>query len=188
LEDLAIIATYALTGRRNSEIRLLKLSDVTEENGVIWYRWSGKGKTLERSEMAGSAWDLIMQYLKAAGREKTVGGGDYIFEGKVPGRPMSAGGINARLKKYAKEAGIEWWKEVHVHTLRHSSAMGRLQLGAGIEEISADLAHNSLAVTGVYVRKVAGHRDVRWAGLSELFGVPFVDVDEANRRRHRVAC
>lgn len=182
LKDLALISTYALTGRRNSEIRLLKMGDVSDEEGVIWYRWSGKGKTLERSEMPGSAWGLIARYLRASGREKTISGEDYIFEGR-PGCPMDASCLNRRLKKYAKAAGIAWWKEVHVHTLRHSSAMGRLRLGAGIEEISADLAHNSLAVTGVYVRKVAGHRDVRWVGLSELFGVPYTDAKKRRQRR-----
>ena len=178
--DLALISLWALTGRRNSEIRLLRWGDVSREEGIIWYRWSGKGKA-ERNEMPGSAWELVNAYLRAAGRLAGMKDEDYIFL-REDGTPVTAELMNRHLKKYARKAGIAWWRDVHVHTLRHSSAMGRLQLGAGVEEISADLAHSNLAITGIYVRKVAGRRDVRWMGLSELFGVPAVEEERRRRR------
>ena len=108
LRDYALFLAYLATGRRNSEIRLLRFGDLEfhpplqersewggagggvnpplqqrtsageGRGGVIYYRWSGKGKS-RRDELPRLAWQAIQRYLISAGRFSTLQPSDYLF-------------------------------------------------------------------------------------------------------------
>lgn len=188
--DYALYLAYLVTGRRNSEIRTLRWSDIelnrTDSLGVerVYYRWEGKGQ-VRRDECPLPVWEAIRSYLEAAGKLGRMRRGDYIFTPILdraahlpnirPGdlaenRPLSMRAVGQLLKKYARRAGLEAGR-VHVHTLRHTAAMLRRQAGDDIEQISAFLGHSSLAVTQVYLHTLEGQRDTSWEKVSALLGL-----------------
>jgi integrase len=84
-----------------------------------------------------------------------------------------AGGITSgtfynNLRRYLKKAGLP---PAGVHTLRHSAAKLRRDVGESVEEVSRFLDHSSLAVTTVYLRRLEGQEDRSWAKVADAIGV-----------------
>lgn len=186
LRDYALFLTYLFTGRRNSEVRLLRWGDFELSGGRAWYRWSGKGKTDQRFELPAPAWEAIKAYLKAAGRLEGMEDGDAIFTAlsnratRLPTvnaetfRPerqaLSMREVGRLLKRYCRRAGLDS-KRIHVHTLRHTAAMLRHEAGDDVEKICSFLAHSSLAITQIYLHRVEGQKDESWAKVETLLGL-----------------
>jgi integrase len=186
LRDYALFLAYLFTGRRNSEIRLLRWGDFEFNGGRVWYRWSGKGKKDKRNELPTPVWEAIKAYLKAAGRLETMKETDYIFTAlsdratRLPNvdkttfdptrQALSMREVGRLLKVYCKRAGLDP-KKVHVHTLRHTAAMLRKEAGDDVEKISSFLAHSSLAITQIYLHTVEGQKDESWAKVETLLGL-----------------
>jgi integrase len=186
LRDYALILAYLFTGRRNSEVRVLRWGDFEVSAGRAWYRWSGKHHENERFELPAPVWEAIRAYLKAAGRLEAMQDGDPIFTAlsnratRLPNvnalaflptrQPLSMREVGRLLKVYAKRAGLDP-KKVHVHTLRHTAAMLRKEAGDDVQKISAFLGHSSLAITQIYLHKVEGQKDESWAKVESLLGL-----------------
>ena len=186
LRDYALYLTYLFTGRRNSEVRLLRWGDFEPNAGRMWYRWSGKGKKDQRFEIPMPAWEAIKAYLKAAGRLEKMEKADYIFTAlsnratRLPNvnalaydqtrQPLSMREVGRLLKRYCRLAGLDP-EQVHVHTLRHTAAMLRKEAGDDVEKISAFLAHSSLSITQIYLHTVEGQKDESWAKVELLLGL-----------------
>lgn len=167
--DFAIILTYLATGRRNSEVRLLRWGDFEDDGNRVWYRWSGKGKVDLRFELPRAVWMAIGAYLEAAGRIGTMGDEDYVFTA-LDGQPLSAERLRRLVKRYVRLAGMDPVK-VKVHTLRHTAAMLRKEAGDTVDVISQFLAHSNLAVTQIYLHTVEGQRDTSWSRVEALLGL-----------------
>jgi len=184
LRDYALFLFYLATGRRNSEVRLLRWGDFEQGDGRVWYRWSGKGKKNQRYECPREAWEAICAYLKADGRLEDMRLEDYIFtalseraarlpnvgKGFKARRPISMREVSRLLKLYARRAGLDPVK-LKVHTLRHTAAMLRKETGSPVDEICKFLSHSSLAVTQIYVHTVEGHADPNWVKVEALLGL-----------------
>ena len=158
--DYALILGYILTARRNSELRKLRYGDISHTADAVWYTWSGKGRKNQRYELPEPVWQAIKHYLTLSARLASIRPQEYIFapRGALGTSPLSSMEVGRRLKLYAAKSGLEEAK-IHVHTLRHTGAMLRKQAGEDVVEIQDDLGHSSLAVTSIYVKKIAGHRD-----------------------------
>lgn len=189
--DYALFLTYIATGRRSYEIRTLRWGDIQIRGGQrVYYDWANKGKS-GRNELPTEAWSAVEEYLRLAGRWNAMVDGDYIFvplsdnilrlrrEGEplidaetwTRNRPLSAREVGRLLKRYARLAGLES-EQIHVHTLRHSAAMLRLEANGGdVVDLQQLLGHSSLAVTSIYVHKVRGRHDVSWAKAAALLGL-----------------
>lgn len=146
--DYALLLGYALTGRRNSEWRCLRAEDITIVDGVVTYRWSGKGRSNELYEMP----ELVYQAVKALDVRQ-----GYIFKGMKEDQPISNVTANNILKRYAAMAKIQ--KKVHIHMLRHGYAMLARELGADTLTISESLAHANTSTTQIYLTHMAVQRD-----------------------------
>jgi integrase len=58
-----------------------------------------------------------------------------------------------------------------LHILRHTAAKLRREAGESIEAVSSFLDHSSLAVTTIYLRRLEGVEDRRWAEVAAAIGV-----------------
>jgi len=168
----ALLTAYALTGRRNSEIRTAKYGDFkVDSDGRVWQTWRGKhhvdGK---KDEVSPYVWEAIEAYLIAAGRAATIGADDYVFVAPsdrgqrlhaewMPGQsPISISEVNRIFQMYLKRAKIKG--KYCVHSLRHGLAEQMLAENAPIEEVQRTLGHANIATTLIYTsRKVAGLPD-----------------------------
>ncbi len=164
----ALILAYALTGRRNSEIRTAKFGDFrVDGDGKVWQTWRGKhhveGVT---DQVHPDVWAAIELYLKMAGRLDTITADDYIFTaltnnvkhsrligaGWQPGRdPLSIGEVWRIVQVYLKKAKIKG--HYTVHSFRHGLAEQMMDLGARDSEIQRQLGHANPATTMIYHAK-----------------------------------
>jgi integrase/recombinase XerD len=85
-------------------------------------------------------------------------------------RALSSSFVNRIVKKCARRAGLRW-REVHTHTLRHTAAMLRRELGGDLQELQEFLNHSSLAITQIYVQHTEKRTDTMWAQVEALIGV-----------------
>lgn len=182
--DYALILGYLLTGRRNSEWRLARLGDFEMRGKRVFYRWSGKGRDNEAQEIPKPVWDAIAVYLIGA-HKANAGADTYLFTPlsdratRLPGvrakdwsleRPISSREALRIVKCYARRAGLETEK-LTVHTLRHTAAMLRKEVGDTLEDIQGLLVHKSIAITQIYLHRLDGQRDESWGRVSNLLGL-----------------
>jgi integrase len=170
---LALLMAYALTGRRNSEVRTAKFGDFkVDGDGRVWQTWRGKhhvdGK---KDEVAPDVWAAILAYLEATGRLDSIGDDDYIFTaisdrakrlghaGWEPGKtPISISEVNRIFQMYLRSAKIKG--HYCIHSLRHGLAEQMLEEGARIDEVQRQLGHRNVATTLIYTsKKVEGMSD-----------------------------
>jgi integrase len=169
----ALLTSYALTGRRNSEIRTARYGDFkVDGDGRVWQTWRGKHHVEgKRDEVSPYVWEAIEVYLDASGRAATIGDDDYIFVATTdrakrlghdewePGRSaISISEVNRIFQMYLRRARIKG--KYCVHSLRHGLAEQMLAENAPIEEVQRTLGHANIATTLIYTsRKVAGLPD-----------------------------
>jgi integrase len=170
---LALLMTYALTGRRNSEVRTAKFGDFkVDGDGRVWQTWRGKHHVEgKKDEVSVDVWNAIVAYLEATGRLDSIGEDDYIFtaisdrakrlghEGWEPGKtPISISEVNRIFQMYLRSAKIKG--HYCIHSLRHGLAEQMLEEGARIDEVQRQLGHRNVATTLIYTsKKVEGMSD-----------------------------
>lgn len=182
--DYALLLAYILTGRRNSEIRHLRWGDISVEDDIVLYRWSGKNVEGSRAELPRPVYDAILSYLDVSGRLPTIGEEDYVFtaindhekrppnikalaiDARTENSPLSLRQIGKLLKKYCRMAGIT--KPLCCHSLRHSATMMRRNTGETMEEVSKFLHHKNFATTQVYLHSLEGNRDRTWKKVGKM--------------------
>jgi len=69
----------------------------------------------------------------------------------LKGRRLSARYLEEAVKRYARKAGLERWKRVTPHTLRHTCATRRLAEGFNVYQVQKLLGHKNLGSTQVYL-------------------------------------
>lgn len=130
------------TGLRLSECINLQYHDLDMNDGIGWVRL-GKGAKDRIFIVSDMFKKDLLEYMK-----KTGGGKGYIFS--INGRKMSPRGIQHAIKISAERAGI--YKNVHVHTLRHSFATHLLENGVDVRKIQKLLGHSNLQTTQIYTQ------------------------------------
>jgi hypothetical protein len=100
---------------------------------------------------------------------------DFLFPGKIPGKPYADTTIRKAMKDAAKKAGIR--RRVYPHVLRHSYATGLLEAGVDLLTISKLLGHASFITTMESLCQ-----DAAWdAMIEDLKGVDWVSHIEPPR-------
>jgi len=145
--DSAIFELLYATGMRVSELTALKISDVSDD----FVKVHGKGKKDRLIPVGRKATLAIDHYLS---QYRTEGQSEFLFI-TPRGKPIDRTAVWARIKAYARSAGIA--KEVSPHTLRHSFATHLLENGADLRLIQEMLGHEDIATTDRYTH-VSGNR------------------------------
>lgn len=146
LRDHAIMELIYATGLRVSEVRGLNIDDVKLDSNEVFAL--GKGSKERMVLMGYQARRAVEEYLYR-GRPVIESGDskDALFLSRN-GKRLSVRSIQGRVRKYAKEAGLD--DGVHTHTLRHSFATHLLAGGAELRVVQELMGHADPSTTQIY--------------------------------------
>ena len=146
LRDRAMLETLYASGLRVSELVTLKLSQVSQDMGVV--RVVGKGSKERLVPLGEEALEWIRRYLKEA-RPELLGGktsGDLFVTAR--GGAMTRQMFWHLLRRYAARADLK--KPISPHTLRHAFATHLLNHGADLRVVQLLLGHADISTTQIY--------------------------------------
>lgn len=141
----AILETLYSTGMRVSELILLKISDIFQEEGFV--KVIGKGDKQRIIPISPTALDYIKKWLESPYRVVKPRYLDYVFTNSR-GNHLTRVMVYLIVKNQAAIAGIE--KEISPHTFRHSFATHLVENGADLRAVQQMLGHESILTTQVY--------------------------------------
>lgn len=143
--DKAMMAMYLATGRRYSEIRSLRLSDLDQVSGEFAVVQKGGSTILAR--LSPRALKLVKQYLKERPRDLPT---DALWV-TDEGTPLAEGGVRAIFRRLKKRSGVE---RIHPHLFRHHFAQRALEKGAERALVQDLLGHSSDLMSRRYAGSV----------------------------------
>lgn len=144
-------------GLRISELKQLTISDVDMDRRMVHIRESKykKDRYVPISLMAIRGLRTYMALIKPQ---------HYLFNGAVPGKPISTEAIREMLRNALKRSGIS--KKACVHTLRHSYATHLLESGLNIMTVKEQLGHSNLETTLMYLHIAQVAPNIGYSPLS----------------------
>jgi integrase/recombinase XerD len=139
LRDRAMLETLYASRLRVSELVTLRLSQVSQDMGVV--RVTGKGSKERLVPLGEEALAWIRRYLKD-GRPALLGGqvSDDLFV-TTRGGAMTRQMFWHLIKRYAVQAGLK--RPISPHTLRHAFATHLLNHGADLRVVQLLLRHST---------------------------------------------
>ena len=147
----------------------MKASDLTHDDGKVWYAYRGKGGKFGKRELPEPAYVAITSALSAFGRDiATMAADASLWPSSAGDRGVTSGTFYGNLRRYLKAAGLPL---AGVHIFRHSAAKLRRDAGESIENVSRFLDHSSLQVTSIYLRRLEGEADGSWGKVAAAIGV-----------------
>ena len=146
LRDRTMLETLYASGLRVSELVTLKISQVSQDMGVV--RIMGKGSKERLVPLGEEALDWIKRYLKESrpqilGRRTT----DAMFV-TARGAAMTRQSFWHILKRHTALAGLRM--PISPHTLRHAFATHLLNHGADLRVVQLLLGHSDISTTQIY--------------------------------------
>jgi len=167
--DYVLFAVLFNTGARVQEVLNLRVSDVRLES-PCQVRLHGKGNKVRMCPIWSGTADLMREHLQ---RMATSDAGDlteaFVFRNQRGGQ-LTRFGVRYRLKKHlavcASNTPSLKNKQLHPHSLRHSTAIHLLKAGVDFATISQWLGHASLNTTMRYAR---ADIDLKRAALAQVF-------------------
>jgi integrase/recombinase XerD len=156
-----LFRTIYACGLRASEARLLRVSDVDLDAGVLQFRDAKGGKDRQVPVSASLRVRLVDYHAHVGGRS----GGDWLFPGRA-GQPLTLGNIEKNFRRFLWQARISHGgrgRGVRVHDLRHTFVVNNLRswfargddVGALLPVLQTYLGHSSIADTAYYLRLTA---------------------------------
>ena len=146
-------------GLRCAEVRNLRRADVDTERGMVHVH-QGKGNKDRCLPMGSMLQRGIRTYLEAENPAQ------YLFEGNK-GQVYSQRGAQWALTEAVKKSGI--FKEVTLHTLRHTYATHLLEQGVNILTIKELLGHAHIDTTMVYLHLAKPSAVVAFSPMDTLY-------------------
>ena len=128
-------------GLRISELNHLMPEDIDRSRMQLRI-FHGKGPKTRYVPLATLILGLLEEYQSHYSTEK------FLFEGLIPGKPLSTETISVVFRKALGQSGIK--KKATFHTLRHSYATHLLEAGVNLKIIQNLMGHTSLKTTSIY--------------------------------------
>jgi Site-specific recombinase XerD len=137
--DRLIVELLLKAGLRLSELLNINASDIEEEQGITFLKVSqGKGAKDRRIPIVDKHLiKSLRSYIKKLDEDER------LFN-------ISPRRVQYLIKEIARKAGIT--KNIHPHTLRHTSATLYLKKGVNIESVRKTLGHSNLSTTQRYLQ------------------------------------
>jgi len=146
LRDRTMLEMLYASGLRVSELVTVKISQVSQDMGVV--RVIGKGNKERLVPLGEEALGWIKRYLKES-RPQILGrrtAGALFVTGR--GGAMTRQSFWHLLKRHAAHAGFN--KPISPHTLRHAFATHLLNHGADLRVVQLLLGHSDISTTQIY--------------------------------------
>lgn len=140
----AILTTCYAAGLRISEAVHLKPTDIDSQRMVIRVE-QGKGKKDRYVMLSPKLLETLRSYWRS-----TRPRGGWLFEGDLPGQPITTGSVELACRKACRLSRIR--KPIKPHSMRHAFAVHLLESGTDVRTIQLLLGHRSLATTARYLR------------------------------------
>ena len=142
----AIIMTLATTGVRISELENITLKQYKSrmDDAIVI---TGKGDKQRVIQFAPETIKTIDEYLVCR-----VDGCDRLFTSNL-GNPIGHQCTSDMLKRTAKRAGIENWKDISNHYMRAAFATIKSEAGVPVEVIKDMMGHSDITVTSKYIKR-----------------------------------
>lgn len=148
----AILVVFLTSGLRNSELRDLKMKDISFEKGTITVE-NGKGGKARICAFPKIAQDALREYLESGYRPNNLGAGDYVFGTNEDGwKQFDRFTLSQLVQRNIKL--ITGRDDCRSHALRHASASWMLLNGMNMDSISSLLGHASVATTALYAERL----------------------------------
>lgn len=136
-EPLRSIIIVALnTGMRQGEILNLKWKDIDFKERIITV-WETKSKEKRYIPMN----EVVLQTLLNIDRNPES---EYVFNGEIPNRPVSASHITHLFKRIVRQLGID---DFRFHDLRHTFASWLVMKGVNLKTVQELLGHKDQRMT-----------------------------------------
>jgi site-specific recombinase XerD len=139
-----ILTTCYAAGLRISEAVHLKPTDIDSQRMVIRVE-QGKGQKDRYVMLSPKLLETLRSYWRAVRPN-----GGWIFEGDMPGQPITRSAVELACQKARQVSGIR--KQISPHSMRHAFAVHLLESGTDVRTIQLLLGHRSLATTARYLR------------------------------------
>lgn len=158
--DLALVATFCVTGVREAEAAGLSLGSLVGDRGARRVEVVGKGSKMRAVPIDPALDSVIDEYLEERKErfpdESLDHPGTALFV-DARGRRMSVHQIHYLVSKLYVRAGIRASVPAGamVHALRHTFATAALEAGADVVELQELLGHSSLETTRRYLSATA---------------------------------
>ena len=148
----AILAVFLTSGLRNSELRDLKMKDISFEKGTITVE-NGKGGKARICAFPKIAQDALRDYLESGYRPNNLGEDDYVFGTNEDGwKQFDRFTLSQLVQRNIKL--ITGRDDCRSHALRHASASWMLLNGMNMDSISSLLGHSSVSTTALYAERL----------------------------------
>jgi site-specific recombinase XerD len=187
--DLAVAATFCVTGIREAEAAALNMGSLDGEPGARRLEVIGKGGKARPVPIDVALEEVLDRYLDERTRRRFAGDdldhpATALFV-DVRGRRLSVDQIRYLIERLYVRAGIRAHVPAGalVHALRHTFATSALEAGADVVELQELLGHASLETTRRYLSATAqGLRHVIQAHPSQAaLRATLARADEADR-------
>jgi len=144
--DRAMFMLMLRCGLRLEEVAQLT-ADAIEFRSRRLYIFNGKGSKDRVVYLSEDAQTVLEEYMKKRrwSKQKRV---FLVQKGPLTGMPLSVRGIQKRIERYAKKAGVA----VSCHYLRHTMATQLLNADADLVTIQDLLGHSNITTTQCYCR------------------------------------
>jgi len=144
--DLAMIALMLYAGLRVSEVQGLRGADITvpeDPQTSIRLRVMGKGRKERVAYLCREGYAPLAQYLH---RQEQSDPQQLVFRNRW-GRPITVGGIQERIRHYARCSGVA----VTCHRLRHTYGRWTVEGGMPVLILARLMGHSSIQTTQRYI-------------------------------------
>lgn len=139
---LMLTMLYA-SGLRRNELLNLRIENIETNDGKFRIRINrSKGNKDRYTVLSEKLLPELRAYYQAFKPK------DYLFNGRIKGRPMTASGLAHALKMANKKSGV---KKINLHILRHCFASHALEDGMNLRTLQDILGHASIKTTMIYL-------------------------------------
>lgn len=170
LRDYAIVNLALRTGMRTFELVNAKVGGLKKMNGRVVLYFQGKHRDHDRdfvilSEKVAAA---IYEYL--ATERPNHRPDEPLFTSRSnrnQSGPMTTRSIRRMAAEGLKAMGLNS-REYSAHSLRHTTAVTMIDMGASIEEVRAELRHKSSDTTRIYLKNIEEQHRLNRAAVTML--------------------